>query len=184
VESKSLKSIIVGFAGKIGSGKTTISAALAEALNWPRASFGDYVRGVARERGLEESREVLQEIGASLAENPDEFCLSFLGLVDWKPGQNLVVDGIRHAKIIDALRRVTEPSRVFLVFVRVDERVRRKRLLDNRDAGKQAAFGYEAHTTEADVNTVLPALADLVADGARPVPDLVNQIVAWIQDRS
>ena len=179
-----MKSIIIGFAGKIGSGKTTISAAVAEALNWPRASFGDYVRRVARQRGLEESREVLQEIGASLVENPDEFCLSILGLVDWKRGQNLVVDGIRHAKIIDALRRVTEPSRVFLVFVKVNERVRRKRLLNDRDAGKQAAPKYEAHTTEADVNTVLPAMAELVADGARPVPDLVNQIVTWIRDKS
>ena len=179
-----MKSIIIGFAGKISSGKTTISAAVAEALNWPRASFGDYVRGLARERGLEESREVLQEIGASLVENPDEFCLSVLMLADWKPGQNLVVDGVRHVKIIDALRRVTKPSRVFLVFVKIDERVRKKRLLDDRNAGKQVALGYEAHTTEADVNTVLPAMADLMADGAHPVPDLVNQIVAWIQERS
>jgi len=179
-----LKSIIVGFAGKIGSGKTTISAAVAEALDWPRVSFGDYVRGVARERGLGESREVLQEIGASLVKNPDEFCLSLLGQVGWKPGKNLVVDGIRHTKIMDALRRVTRPSRVFLVFVKVDERVRGKRLLDDRDAGKQTAPEYEAHTTEADVKTVLPATADLMADGARPVPDLVNQIVAWIQDKN
>jgi cytidylate kinase len=179
-----LKSIIVGFAGKIGSGKTTILAAVAEALNWKRASFGDYVRGVARERGLDESREVLQEIGASLAKNPDGFCVFLLRQVDWKPGQNLVVDGIRHAKIMDALRRVTEPSRIFLVFVNIDEGVRRKRLLDDPDAEKQAALVYDAHTTEADVKNVLPAMADLVADGARPVPDLVNQIVAWIQGKS
>lgn len=179
-----MKSIIVGFAGKIGSGKTTLSAAVAEALNWPRVGFGDYVRGVARQRGLEESRKVLQQIGASLVENPDKFCRSLLEQVDWKPGQHLVVDGIRHAKIIDALRRVTEPSRVFLVFVKVAEKVRRKRLLNDGATGKQAAPEYESHTTEADVKAVLPAMADLVVDGTLPVPDLVNHIVAWVQDKS
>lgn len=127
---------------------------------------------------------MLQEIGASLAENPDQFCLSLLGQVGWKVGQNLVVDGIRHTKIMNALRRVTDPSRVFLVFVKVDEGVRKKRLSDDKDAGKQTAPEHEAHTTEADVKIVLPAMADLVADGARPVPDLVNHIVAWIQDKS
>lgn len=178
-----MKSIIIGFVGKIGSGKTTISAAVAAALNWKRASFGDYVRRVAQQRGLDESREVLQEIGASLAENPDEFCLSLLRFVNWKPGQNLVLEGIRHAKIVDALRQITNPSRLFLIFLKVDEIVRMKRLLDDRDTGKQAALKYEMHTTETDVNAVLPAMADLVVDGARLVPDIVNQIVAWIQGK-
>jgi cytidylate kinase len=134
-----LKSIIIGFSGKIGSGKTTISTAVAEALNWPHASFGDYVREVGRERGIEESRKVLQEIGASLVENPDEFCLSLLELSGWKPGQHLVVDGVRHAKIVDALHRTTKPSRVFLVFVEVNEKVRKKRIQNQKDNGMQRA---------------------------------------------
>ena len=112
-----MKSIIIGFSGKIGSGKTTLSMAVAKALNWPHASFGNYVREVVRQRGIEESRKVLQEIGASLVENPDEFCHSLLEQSGWKPGQHLIVDGVRHAKIVDALHRATEPSRVFLVFV-------------------------------------------------------------------
>jgi len=184
VEIKSLRSIIIGFSGKIGSGKTTLSAAVAEALNWPRVSFGDYVRGVARQRGLDDSRKVLQEIGASLVENPNEFCLSVLHQVAWKPGQHLVVDGVRHARIVDALRRVTEPSTVFLVFVKVHEKVRRQRRLNQGGTGKQRDPEYESHATEEDVKAVLPAMADLVVDGTRRVPDLMEQIVAWMQDRS
>lgn len=176
-----MKSIIIGFSGKIGSGKTTLSAAVAKALNWPCASFGDYVREVARRQGIETSRKMLQEIGALLVENPDEFCLSLLEQYGWKPGQHLIVDGIRHAKIIYALRKVTEPSRVFLIFVEVDEKVRKKRLLNHKDIGKQRDPELESHVTETDVKTALPTMADLLVDGTRPVPDLVNQILAWIR---
>ncbi|MFX0116116.1 MAG: AAA family ATPase [Candidatus Hodarchaeota archaeon] len=175
-----MNSIIIGFSGKIGSGKTTLSAAVAEALNWPCVSFGDYVREVARRKGVESSRKMLQEIGALLVENPDEFCLSLLKQYGWKPGQHLIVDGIRHVKIIYSLRKVTEPSRVFLIFVEVDEKVRKKRLLNYKDIAEQEDQELESHVTEAEVKTILPAMADLLVDGTRPVPDILNQILGWI----
>jgi hypothetical protein len=38
----------------------------------------------------------------------------------------------------------------------------------------------EEHPTEAEVGTVLPAMADLTVDGARPVEELLHETVAWI----
>ena len=45
--------LVLAFAGRIASGKSTFSMGLAQVLGWPRVSFGDYVRQVARHSGLE-----------------------------------------------------------------------------------------------------------------------------------
>jgi len=179
-----MRSIIVGFAGKIGSGKTTVSAAVAEALNWRYTSFGAYVREIAQQRGRGESRTTLQEIGASLVANPDELCRSVLAQVAWKPGMNVIMDGIRHAEIVDSLRRVTVPSAVYLIYIRIDdaERIRRqtaREIISNREIS-----GYDSHTTEADAKSVLPSMADIVIDGSLPVSENIERVVSWLQDNS
>jgi hypothetical protein len=39
----------------------------------------------------------------------------------------------------------------------------------------------EEHPIEVQVGTVLPEMADLTVDGARPVEDLLQETVTWIQ---
>ena len=56
--------LIVAFAGRIGAGKSSVSAAFAADLGWKFASFGAFVRKSASERGMDLSRESLQAIGA------------------------------------------------------------------------------------------------------------------------
>ena len=38
-------SVLLCFSGQIGSGKSSVSAAVAEALRWRRTGFGVYLRG-------------------------------------------------------------------------------------------------------------------------------------------
>src|SRR3982751_2032964 len=75
--------IVVSFAGRIGSGKSSVSNVLAEALGWPRAGFGDYLRDELRRRGGDmASRQALQDLGQSFVEvDPEAFCRSVLGRV-------------------------------------------------------------------------------------------------------
>jgi hypothetical protein len=42
----------------------------------------------------------------------------------------------------------------------------------------------ESHSTEAQVNSVLPQKADLIVDGRRSVEDIVTQVVQWVQERA
>lgn len=78
---------VVGFAGKMGSGKTTISSLTAQTLGWARVGFGDYVRSVARQRGLDASRGTLQALGESLlADGSEGFCRDVLAQTDWRLG--------------------------------------------------------------------------------------------------
>ena len=48
-----MNSLVIGFSGKKGSGKTELSNALSKSLGWKHVGFGDYVRDVCRQRGLD-----------------------------------------------------------------------------------------------------------------------------------
>ncbi|HKQ09500.1 MAG TPA: metallophosphoesterase [Blastocatellia bacterium] len=175
--------VILGFAGKIGSGKSTLSSKVAEALGWPYVSFGDYVRSVARQRGLEESRRTLQEIGESLInEGCDEFCRTVLGQADWIPGQSLIVDGLRHAEIVNVLRRIVFPSQLYIIYIEVTEGLRASRLSERNEDAKQPGL-IDSHSTEAQVQSVLPGISDLFVDGNKPLDLLVDEVLSWASKR-
>src|SRR5437879_891815 len=92
---------VIALSGKLGSGKTTISSAIATLLGWRRVGFGDYVRKVVRERGLEETRQNLQVVGTELLEaDPREFCKAVLSSGGWTSGEPLIIDGLRHVRTI------------------------------------------------------------------------------------
>jgi len=126
-QGRPMTAIVVGFAGAIGSGKTAISTAIAEARNLPRVSFGDFVRAEARRRGLDDtSREVLQGLGEVLiVEGWEAFCAKVLDQAAWQPGQSLVVEGIRHAAAVHTLRAIVAPVPFVLIFLNADEETRR-----------------------------------------------------------
>lgn len=176
-----MKPIVLGFAGSIASGKSTLSTEVASSLSWQRVGFGDYVRTVAQRQGLGESREVLQAVGASLLnQGIEQFCGAVLKQVDWAPGQPLVVDGIRHAEIVSTLRRLVAPSELLLVFVTVNESTREARLIERGLTHREQWQQFEAHSTEAQVQTVLREMADFTADSTQKIEELVKEIVTWV----
>jgi dephospho-CoA kinase len=172
--------LVVAFAGRIGAGKSSVSAAFAEERGWKFASFGAFVRKTATERGMDLSRESLQTVGAELeAKDAAKFCRAVLDDAGWNAGEPAVVEGIRHVRILDTLKSQVAPQPVFLVYLEAPEELRRNRL---QERGAQEAHYLErteTHSTERDVITELPQLADLVlsTEGAA-VADLVRQIKA------
>src|SRR6266702_3054160 len=177
-----MKSIILAFSGSIGSGKSTLSLNVAKALNWPYVSFGNYGRAVAKIRGLEESRAVLQDVSESLIkEGWEQFCRSVLAQVAWKPGDSLVVDGIRHIEAIDTLRLLIAPSELLLIYITVNETTRKTRLRERKTADYAHIQSIEDHSTEIQVKTFLPQKADLIVSGDRSKDDLVRDILLWVQ---
>lgn len=175
--------IILGFIGRIKSGKTTLSKYLAESLDLPRVSFGDYVRNVAKKQGLSESRETLQSIGASLIrKDPEGFCRNVLKQVDWKPGQSLLIDGIRHAEVIKILNKLTYPSKLLLIFVKVTGENQKQRLKTSNKNYITQIKELESHSTEIQVKESLRSSSDLVVDGSQPIAVLVESILTWIRN--
>lgn len=174
--------LVLGFSGKMGAGKTALSSAVSDLLGCRRVSFGDYVRSVAEQRGLITTREVLQELGASLVEQDgDAFCHAVLAQANWLCGMPLVVDGIRHLNIAKRLSAIVGPSffRLIVIALPQADRIERLRARDPNDIAKQSIA--ESHSTERDVEELLPRHADLIVDGAQSLEQLSLQIVSWVR---
>lgn len=151
---------IIGVSGAIGAGKSSLVADIAARTSARRVSFGDFVRETASARGLATDRQTLQDLGASLLEElgAEEFSARVVG----DQGGLVVVDGVRHVIVDDALRNAAD--QYLLVFVDVDAGVRQERL-DEREAERVGRDQADAHSTERD----LPQLrerADLVVDSS------------------
>jgi dephospho-CoA kinase len=176
--------LVACFSGHIGSGKSSVTHVLAQALQWKRAGFGDYVRTRVREQGGNpDSREALQDLGQKLVESdPDAFCRAVLTSGGFSPGENFLLDGIRHVDIYRRVQRLVAPSRTVLIHLSVDE-VKARRRVASRDGSVDDLERARAHRVEADVQESLPAIADLIVDAAPTVDgvaaEILNAIRRW-----
>jgi dephospho-CoA kinase len=177
-----MSGIVCGFAGRIGSGKTSVSELIARHFNWPRVSFGEYVRKVAQERGLDSSsRGVLQTLGETLIQdNIGHFCRSVINQTTWKPGESLVIDGIRHHDILNKLKDIVRPSPFVLVYIYIDEDSRLERLAKRDRLNQLEIDKADGHSTEKDVKLVLQQLADITIDGKQSLTVMVSEIVNYL----
>jgi len=176
-------STIIGFSGGLGSGKSTLSSAAANSLGWPRISFGEHVRKEARRRGLAESRDILQELGAELMTDSEQFCRDVLNEGGWQKVGNLILDGVRHLRVIDSLQKITTPSKVFLVYINAEDSLRADRLKQRNTEIQTSLQQIEIHSTESEVRKILPDHADLILDGSKSVQFNLRRILSWLKKK-
>lgn len=175
---------ILTFAGRIGSGKTTIARGVSTALGWPYASTGDYVRMVAKARGLGESRAELQDLGGSLIrEGWKRFCTAVLEFAGWQQGHDLVLDGIRHIEVVQTLRSLVAPGHVCLVFIDTDEHIRRERAQLRDAVTIEQLRQADSHATEQEGRNVLFEAADVIINGNQTVSEAVDDVLEWLHSR-
>jgi len=180
---RALEPLVLGISGAMGSGKSLVGKAVAETLGWPCASFGEYVRTFARTQGLDDSnRDVLQDLGELLVEtDARQFCRCVLAQLNWKSGEPLVIEGVRHKQVADALRKLVAPMDFRVVYLEVDEETRKARLLA-RGTTEEEMKRMEDHPTEKQVKTDIPRIADLRLAGTKPLGEMVREIVDWIHE--
>jgi len=173
---------VIGFAGSIASGKSTLSAAVARELGWVRASFGNSVRDEARQRGLDPvSREVLQALGAELIEAGwRQFCWSLLQRAGWHPGQNLVIDGVRHVKAVETLRSQVNPATFHLIYLDVPDGIREQRLYERGIGLQEQRQVIDWHSTEIEVQTALAAIADVHLSSDMNLNENMRRVLAAV----
>jgi dephospho-CoA kinase len=166
-----MEPIVIGVAGGIGSGKTEFARVLATRIDARSVSFGDFVRSKAAERGLENTRESLQELGERLIAEMGWEAFATSVITPWDRTGHLVVDGVRHVDAVLAVRAAVMPAPFRLVYLDVDVDTRKMRLTerpsDARDLSK-----WDAHPTEREVHSTLQSMADLVLD-ARLAPEVL-----------
>lgn len=174
--------LAVAFAGKIGCGKTSVSNGIAGAVGWPRASFGDYVRQIAKGEGLTASRRNLQVVGTQLLERDmKNFCAAVLSSSGWQRPGSVVIDGLRHRETIPILQEIVSPAKLKIVFIKTTDEIRLQRLTRRDSAERAEIRAAEAHSSEQQVSSALQDVADLVIDGDRPIQDILREVVAWLR---
>ena len=168
----------LGFSGRIKSGKTTIARRVADELNVPFASFGDYLRTVAAARGLDSSdRTILQDLGQELFESDlSRFCTDVLFAAGWEKGMCVVIDGIRHVQVLVELNKILEPVQLKLVYISISGEVQAQRIKES--GSRYSVDVVESHSTEVDVMDGLNELAELHFDGGTVLKTTAARIVA------
>jgi cytidylate kinase len=178
--------MIIALAGAIGSGKSTLANELAVARVARCASFGNYVRHLVGERGLDvNDRTVLQDVGHERVEADARAFLD--DTLDWaghQPANELVLDGVRHLKILAALQaraaELNDPT--VLVYLDTPVDVRHARVA-SRGKTLEEILEDERHPAEQDLYEGLRNAADLRLDGGRPVNQLRDELLAFLSAR-
>lgn len=173
--------LVVCFSGRIGSGKTSVTRALADHLGWRRAGFGDYLRDrIVREGGDASDREALQELGQRLVDtNAEQFCRDVLAHAGHVQGESLLVDGIRHVAVYQIVALLVAPARSRLIHLSADNEHVRDRV-DRRSGEASDLDRAEAHRVEAELANDVPAVADAIIDGNRAFEAVVDIAVDTI----
>lgn len=178
------RALLVCFSGKIGSGKTSISSAVAKVLGCGYTSFSDYLRDmVAKQGGDPDCRELLQDLGQSRIEQDAElFCRDVLAGAGFVPGENFVLDGVRHVQVLQHLREIAAPSEVRLIFLKAGAGLRSIRV-GQRSAREGRDFKRAAnHVVEADMDEKLPAAAHAFIDGSLSALVVLEQCIKLIDN--
>ena len=93
---------------------------------------------------------------------------------DWQPGdESLIVDGVRHIEVLNALRQVVAPLRVFLIYVRRDQM---RAASASMRVGKRSLELFDTHSTETQ-NDALRSSADIIVSGDSQVNAIVNSVL-------
>ena len=176
-----LNANIICFSGKIGSGKSSVSFALAERLGCKRASFGSYVRYMVEKRGKDPtSRQSLQDYGQARVQlDIVQFCRDVLAHVSYMPPEQIVIDGVRHVDVLEVLIDLLSPARVSLIHLELDDESRHFRISDRGD-DRDDIERAEQHVVEADLLDNLPRRADLILKASQPLDTVVQQCLDFV----
>ncbi|MDA9433524.1 hypothetical protein [Bradyrhizobium sp. CCBAU 51627] len=174
-------SLLLCLSGQIGSGKSSVTTAIAAALGWRRAGFGDYLRSeVARLGGDPNDRKALQDLGQRLVEDDSAaFCRCVLASGGFHPGDDFVIDGIRHVAIFDILAAVGKPSQPRLLFLGAPAATRNARVQSRDDAEDFARASR--HRVETELQDELPRRADAVIDANQPLDRVVAESLELVR---
>lgn len=174
--------LVLAFSGAIGSGKSSVTKALAANLGYPRVSFGEHVREVVAKEGLDPTdRAILQDVGQRLVLTKlQDFVRDVLARADWCANGHLIIDGLRHVEVLMELKRQVDPRPFRLVHIRVDEDARQERLTARKGLDPRLAQQYDKHVTEAQIREIIPQYADRIVDGNQPFDRVVEQVVGFV----
>jgi dephospho-CoA kinase len=95
------------------------------------------------------------------------------------PGDDFVIDGIRHVAIFDILAAVGKPSQARLLFLGAPEATRNARVQSRDDA--EDFTRASRHRVETELQDELPRRADAVIDANQPLDRVVDECLELVR---
>ena len=173
-----MKAAIV-ICGRIGSGKSTVSAMLASGLSIQVVSFGDYVREKARSGGRPDTRSALQNLGNCLYRQLGASGLlqGTLEMAGIDKDEAVIFDGVRHIDVLSEIRRLA--GKMVAIYLDASLEVRYQRRCSQGSAGLswQEFEAIDNHSVEGEIGA-LAELCDYVVDASQPLTILQNDLHA------
>jgi dCMP deaminase len=181
--------MILGVSGLNGAGKGEVVRFL-EARSFYAHSLSDVIRDELRERGREESRELMIETGNAIraAEGPGGLAKRLVARL--VSDRNYVIDSVRHPAEVEVLRALT--GRFRLIWVDADEAVRLERIRARARSGDPTTLedlrrleGAELGSDDPSTQQLLAVreLAEFSVDNAGNLDDL-HETLQEILERS
>ena len=164
-----MKAAIV-ICGRIGSGKSTVSAMLASELSLQVVSFGAYVRQMAGLGGQPATRSALQNLGDHLYQRLGASGLlqGALEMAGIHNNETVIFDGVRHIEVLSEIRRRARNAIAVYLEASPAVRYQRRRSQGSTDLSWQEFEAIDNHLVEAEIGA-LPELCDFVIDASQPL---------------
>ena len=175
-----MKKHIIGLAGEMGSGKSTVARYLTEKYGAVSHKFSTSLRDVLDELHLEQSRKNLGELSTILRKTygEDLFAKAVLQKVSKDTHDVIVVDGVRRLGDINFLHELPEFK---LLYIKGSLESRYGRITNRTqnvdDKGKTFEIFQKEQGQEAEVEILdLEPHADIVIDNDGSIEDLYKEI--------
>ena len=185
-----MKAAIV-ICGRIGSGKSTMSAMLASELSIQVVSFGEYVRQMARRDGRPSTRSVLQNLGDCLYQQLGASGLlqGTLKMAGIDKDETVIFDGVRHIEVLSEIRLRAGMTVAVYLDASPEVRYERRRSQGPACPTWQEFEAIDNHSVEGEIGA-LAELCDFVIDASQPLsrlqgnlPEELFTLDAWQEAR-
>jgi len=181
--------LIIGLTGRIGSGKTTLSAYIQEKHNFQKLSFVDKILiPELQKRKKTVNRKNLQQVGREFYLKYGDIKLTKLLLEGIDPTTRWIIDDIRYPTTANFIRAEFS-NNFWIIGVKADIRIRFQRVLARGKEGKilyEDFLKMDSAPTEKYIEDVL-SQTDYLIENNEALSDLYQQcdrITKEIQDRS
>jgi dephospho-CoA kinase len=179
---------VIGTIGKNASGKDTVLEILSRKYEIPLISIGDIARDIARDKGVEPTRENLHEVSRSHFEKygTDYFIKIVVERIDASPSPVVLVAGVRTYLDVRTLRERYGEDFLLIHVLVTDESVRLGRALGRASArdpkGLQELLAQDASEEELFGAAKAASMASSVLTNDGTLRDLEDRVEAWVAD--
>lgn len=175
-----MSKLVIGIAGEIGSGKTTVGEYIKKKYNGTALKFSGPLRDILNRLGLEETRVNMQSLSTVLRETFGQQLLSSVLLSDVKKSDSKIIfiDGIRRFEDVASFKDLPE---FLLIFIDTPTKIRFERITERRENPDDTAKTFSEFKKDAKAETELMIhelkdVAQQVIENSGPKSDLYSHV--------